>query len=556
VSFNFAHKHLVAGCVLWLAIERERNLGETHKDSFGPIFSLSTPFVMRDIRGINARFNPYQYNQSTGLTKVTTHLKVAIRRSHSLAGVNEIATPHLTSPGFDAVYRSYFNNGIPTEQLDSAHAFPASYTVGGMIVITGDTFKEAMLPFVQWKIERGIPSKIVTMSEIGGKRSADDIYAFLKREYAAWRPAHIVLVGDSEFVPTRKGTDGNVVNRAADPTYANLEGDDAYPDAIVSRLSAKTPRDVQVMVQRTLRYEKSPDVNSDWMSHHLGIASNERYSDNLPKDWERMRVLQDILRTGDFTRFTEVFDPGARAEVISNAVNNGVGFVNYLGHGMLDSWVTSGFSNADVARLKNYGKWPVVLSVACVNGTFTSELGDALGEAWTKAGTPENPTGAIAMLASSTSQSWVPPAKGQKRAMELLAQHARTTVGELLFAASIAVLDDNSNTAVQTFQSWHIFGDGTAVMHTKNPTLFAPQIPATPAHGMQDFKVNGIPNFALVALTAGSKILTSGYASANGEFVAPIEIPADALSVKLTITGHNVYPYQREFMLDQSRTGG
>ena len=48
-------------------------------------------------------------------------------------------------------------------------------------------------------------------------------------------------MGDSEFVPTRKGTDGNVVNRA--------------------------------------------------------------------------RVLQDILRTGDFTRFTEVFDPGARANI-------------------------------------------------------------------------------------------------------------------------------------------------------------------------------------------------------------------------------------------------
>lgn len=527
----------------------EQNLGEKHKSSVEPVFTLGKPFIMRDIRGINARFNPYQYNPASGLTKVTTHLKVSIQRASGLSGVNEITNPHSTSPGFNEVYRSHFINGTNSEHQYSAQAFPTPYTVGGMIVITADAFKDEMVPFVQWKIERGIPSKLVTMSEIGGKRSADDIYAFLKREYAAWRPAHIVLVGDSEFVPTRKGTDGNVVNRAADPSYANLEGDDAYPDAIVSRLSAKTPRDVQVMVQRTLRYEKTPDISSDWMSHHLGVASNERYSDNLPKDWERMRVLQNILRTGDFTRFTEVFDPGAKAEVIANATNNGVGFINYLGHGILDSWVTSGFSNLDVGRLKNFGKWPVIISVACVNGAFTSELGDAFGESWTKAGTPENPTGAIAMLASSTSQSWVPPAKGQKRAMELLAEHARTTVGELLFAASVAVLDDNSNTAVQTFQSWHIFGDGTAVMHTKIPVVFSPQILTKPSRDTKEFRVAGIPNFALVALTAGSKILASGYASENGVFSSQIDVPPEIFSVKLTITGHNVYPYQKEFLL-------
>jgi hypothetical protein len=38
----------------------DQNLGETHKNSFGPAFSLGTPFVMRDVRGINVRFNPYQ----------------------------------------------------------------------------------------------------------------------------------------------------------------------------------------------------------------------------------------------------------------------------------------------------------------------------------------------------------------------------------------------------------------------------------------------------------------------------------------------------------------
>jgi hypothetical protein len=104
---------------------------------------------------------------------------------------------------------------------------------------------------------------------------------------------------------------------------------------------------------------------------------------------------------------------------------------------------------------------------------------------------------------------------------------------------------------VQTFQSWHIFGDGTAVMHTKTPALFTPHIPAAPAHSMKEFRVNAVPNFALVALTAGSKILASAYANANGEFVTALDIPIDASSVKLTITGHNVYPYLREFMLDQ-----
>jgi gingipain R len=508
-------------------------------------FEAGTPFVMRDVRGLHARIMPISYNAATGETEVVTRMRVVLTRSHESIGTNALQYSTPVAADFGDIYKGYFANTPETAGFAGSADFPAPYTAGSILIITADEFAGAIAPLAQWKRERGFPTRVVNISEIGRKPKADEVYKFIKKEFEKSHFAHVILVGDAEFVPTRPGTAGNVEGRAADPTYVNLVGNDDYPDAMISRFSAKTVKDAEVMVQRSLRYERQPETGDEWFSRHLGIASNETSSETEPRDWERMRQNQEVLKLGDYKKFIEVFDPKATSRAVQQAVDDGVGFINYMGHGSAVSWITSGFSNSQVARLKN-SRWPVILSVACVNGAFASEQGDAFAEAWTKAGTVKEPTGALAMFASSTNQSWIPPALAQKKALEFLASRARTNVGEIFFSASLAALDENSDTAVQTFQSWHSFGDGTAQLHTQTPKAVKPVIEKSLVEGLQTLRLSGLPPHALVAVTAGETVLAAAYDNAAGEVELAVTIPKGTKQVKVTISGLNILPWQQD----------
>lgn len=411
--------------------------------------AIGVPFFMGRMRGVNLRILPFSYDSRTGLTTI-------VRRMH--VRIHTEATPDalpVRVTALDRLARDHFAN---TVSVPGGFLRPTQEHTR-LRIVTVETFRNSLLRFRDWKRARGIDAEIVTLDEIGGARDAKAIFRFLKDDFERNGLTHVLLVGDSEFVPSLKGTVGNVVNRVSDPSYALVSGDDSHPDIFVSRFSAKTAREVDVMVERSIRYEADLEPEAPWKRHHLGIASDEE----TPSDWERMRALQDVLRSAGYDRFTEVFDPGASARAAQLAIQQGVGFLTYMGHGVMDRWVTSGFSNAHIAQLTNT-RWPFILSVACVVGGFSSEIGDSLAEAWLKAGTPENPYGAVGILASSTTQAWVPPAVGARRAADLLVQGRIRSLGELFMAASLGVLEHGSRDAVQTYQSWHSFGDPTLTL--------------------------------------------------------------------------------------------
>ncbi|HDM90302.1 MAG TPA: hypothetical protein ENG67_03725, partial [candidate division WOR-3 bacterium] len=52
-------------------------------DSYYPeaVFSLGTPYILRDFRGMVVRFNPFQYNPSDNTLRIHRHLLVEVRYS-------------------------------------------------------------------------------------------------------------------------------------------------------------------------------------------------------------------------------------------------------------------------------------------------------------------------------------------------------------------------------------------------------------------------------------------------------------------------------------------
>jgi hypothetical protein len=110
---------------------------------------------------------------------------------------------------------------------------------------------------------------------------------------------------------------------------------------------------------------------------------------------------------------------------------------------------------------------PFVFSVACVNGNFAN-YNKCFAEAWLRAtnGGTGNPTGAIAMYASSINQSWAPPMEAQDEFNLLISDplNPYQSFGALCFAASSQMMDAYLAAGVEMFDTWILFGDPSVVV--------------------------------------------------------------------------------------------
>ncbi len=54
-----------------------------------------------------------------------------------------------------------------------------------------------------------------------------------------------------------------------------ISGSDSYAEVFVGRFSAQNAIQLDTMINRTLNYEKNPDLSLNWYKKGLGIGSNE-----------------------------------------------------------------------------------------------------------------------------------------------------------------------------------------------------------------------------------------------------------------------------------------
>ena len=87
--------------------------------------------------------------------------------------------------------------------------------------------------------------------------------------------------------------------------------------------------------------------------------------------------------------------------------------INYTGHGSISSWGNGASLNtSQINALTNTDKLPFVITVGCNVGEFNS-TNECYAESWQRATHNGQPSGGIAHLGSTISQSWEPPMHGQ-----------------------------------------------------------------------------------------------------------------------------------------------
>lgn len=545
------------------ALKRDQNpseiqytFGEAYStDAFYPseIAYMDHPFILRKTRGVMIRVNPYQYNPVTKVLRVYENIRVRVVVNEQVPGMNEL---HLTGSKLDGFTNLYMDHYINSQ--DALKRYTPLEESGDLLIITHPAFVNEMQPFVDWKIQKGIKTTLVT-TDITGTTDTD-IKEYIEGFYAA-DPAllYILLVGDHEQIPSHTYGNSGSEQLWSDSYYAQLSGgtDDYYPEVFIGRFSASSVAELVPQIERTLEYEKNP-ASGNWMMNAAGVGSNEGYGygDDGEADWEHLRNIRTKLMEFGYVDVHEFYEasqggldaPGNPNSVMINAaVDSGIGLFNYTGHGWTEGISTGDYTNGSVNQLQNNGKYPFVVSVACNNGTFVSAT--CFAESWLRATHAGMPSGAIAAAGSSILMAWAEPMQTQDEIAELIAEsystNRKTTVGGLFYNSQMSMLEaySASTTAREVMQTWVLFGDPSCVFRTKATLdLTASHVPNVP-QTTTSVVVNCNTEEALVAIVQDGELLGTG--TVNGG-LAVIHFPVLASNLPLTVTAtkQNYRPYQ------------
>lgn len=424
-----------------------------------------------------------------------------------------------------------------------------------LLVVTPEQYEETIAEWVKWKQQAGYEVMIHTTSsrdrsfEI--KDDIKDLY-----ENPSTRFDYVVLIGDASHsgyyencqpMPT---FEGEYEGAAADRIYVRLKGYDNYPEACISRISGNTAAEIKVQLDKIIHYEQAPS-GGKWPQQGICVASDEGHF----KDWQRAEWLQNggsksqnvpiekggLLANG-FTSFTDVYDPGATPLQVTEAVNLGSSMICYIGHGTPTSWVSSGFNNDDVHQLTNNKIYPVIWSVACVNGKFAN-FNECFAEAWLR---KEN-GGAIAVEAASTNESWAPPCDKQAATVNSIINGTATTFGAQELVGCLKAMeiwgDDDDSEGNKMAEQCNLFGDCTMMTRYGKQARLHSEM--SYEAGNIIFRVfsekRAVPNAIVTVYSSDFSYRLSYDTAVDGEAIIPLELRSNQ-SFFYTIVAPNSIP--------------
>ena len=524
--------------------------GNTYiEDNFSPlnIVQLHDPYILRDFRGQVLQINPFLFNPVTQILQVYADITVRVD-FNAINSINQYSDRNISKKlvyDFDTLYRSHFLNYA---------TYQTRYTPleedGEMLVICYDSFCDETQPFVDWKNQKGIKTTLVPKSQTGS--TASSIKNYVSDFYNSHDLTYLLLVGDKSQIPTEDS--GGYWGGESDIDYAYISGNDSYPEFFVGRFSTQNTNHIETEVERSIEYERDPDVDGNWYTNGLMIASNEGAGsghDGGESDWQHARNMREDLMDYYYTDIDEMYDGTHGGQdsngnpsdsMIRNAINSGLGIIHYTGHGDTDVWVTSNFNTGDVNALTNGNELPFICTVGCKSGDFG---GTCLGEVFTYATNSGEPSGAIATFMSTIYQGWAPPMEAQDEMVDILVENysnnRKYTFGGISWNGCLKMNDAYLSDGYLETDHWTLFGDPSIALRTKAPTLLSITHNGTIATDEQAYEVIIDDSYdnVLASLSHAGTYLGAAYAEGNAAVILLEEDISLYEELTLTVTGYN-----------------
>jgi len=387
-----------------------------------------TPIIIRGHRVVTLGLFPVQFNPVTKQLRV--YSKIEVRLNYDKPGQVGAIDRRLYSTAFIQLFQALILNYKDRKVFESKFETGADY-----LIITHDDFYKQVLDLAAWKERKGLRTRVVNTTQINAAGpTANDITAYIKNAYDTWNPApsYVLLVGDSEFVPTHY--DGMVhpanehggAHIATDLFHFTVDGTDYFPDIFYGRLSVDTAAEAKTIIDKILNYEQTPPVAANFYSD---MVSSSYFEDRRPQppppapvgdgtedypfNWRAENVsaylqaqgymvdrlyIADRIANPAPARFYDgsalpnnLLPPGypwnSAAVDITNAIDDNRCLVYHIDHGDsrnfwdhvnnqwggFDGWHRPRYTTADIPTLANGNRLPVVISIDCNVGWFDGE---------------------------------------------------------------------------------------------------------------------------------------------------------------------------------------
>jgi|GEM_PF-188942 peptidase C25 gingipain len=369
----------------------------------------------------NAAINPVQYNYDSKTVRVYTEIKykISFANSKSMADL-EFEPGSLLNPNHKLPLKALKKLGSRIVD-DIGLTSPGSSVDAnaGYLIISVPEFKETLQEFVKWKKRLGY-----TVTELyDAAWTSDKIRASVKQQYDNDTTLmYVMLIGDHAKVPseifTLPSTDKSFIS---DINYGRSDGKESIrPDIYRGRWPVSSVDELQTVIDKTMWYEQWPPIDSRFYkraSHFSFFEDGETQSshDGM-EDGRYVRTCEDVrdYMFGNFQfdvdRFyghyigsnckfmywptnwhnkhadgknlpaellhENGFDWSYGSSDLISAINDGVSYVLYRGHGSYFDWGTKEqtvFKNSDISKLNNINRLPLIFSLTCNTGAFDKQ---------------------------------------------------------------------------------------------------------------------------------------------------------------------------------------
>ncbi len=537
------------------------------------------------------RVNPVQYLPKS--KELLFHTGMTLKIEYSLdAEPDSRVRPRKKSEIFRAMLARSVENPADIDGLGGgAAALPwggGPLAPGGpahYLIITVDIGKDAFQPLADWKKQKGVPAKIVTVESIETDYTGTDTQEKIKNciidHVNNNETVYVLLGGDVDSVPHRPaylqayaltsntcpcdlyyaGLDDVDWDDDNDGKHGELESDgdtiDLDPDVFVGRISCGSVADAQAYVTKVLEYEKEPPAANYGRELLLsGAMAWSMFEDKSDVHTWSQRMYNDCIAPYWSPDVTELFDTTPAlpldSTTLTSKINEGFGILNMSTHGLNNGWFVSVdvYLDGEASSQVNDKQYTLIYTIACDTNCFDSYC---LGEAFTR----NADGGAIAYIGCSRYGWGDQGSYLGGRSYMLNRTFYVKLLGENLYHLGEAYTahkwEHVGECATYNPYRWiqlgiNLLGDPELPVWTGDPQTMSAVYPQEIPTGSQTIHVKVEPG-AHVCLwkdVAGTdEVYVYGDADDKGGYSAVID-PATTGTLKLTATKQNFYPYEAD----------
>ena len=522
-----------------------------------PEASIEVQGTMRGIRIGSLVINPVSYNAQSNTIRVFNDIEVEITFEGADIAETERMLVSTYSPYFDIVYKQMFNYRQIMDVYDD-HPDLMAYPVH-MIVITPENYVSTLQPWLDWKIQKGFDVQVHTTAQTGNTYSA--IHTYVQDLYNTGvsqgaTPTFLILVGDTGQIP---GTNGSATSKVTDLYYGSVDND-YFPDMFYSRMSAENTTQLTSIIDKILQYEQYTMPDPTYLNNVTLIAGWDNYWTNyVGKPTIQYATTYYYNTEHGFTQVNSHVNQ-SQYNGCYNALNTGVGFVNYTAHGDNQEWTQPNFTNSNVNQLTNADKYFLAMGNCCLSGNYGYGQ-PCFGEAMIRA----TNKGAYSYIGSCPYTYWyedyyfgvgatntfsnTPNIANTKTGVydAVWMDDTYNTISSMTFLGNIAVCYAHANnyqasiSDLYYWQAYHVLGDGSIMPYRVNP------IENTVSHdtefpaGATSFTVNAEEG-SYVGISQDNVLLGAALVEASGSVNVTVT-PVTSGDVKIVVTKPQRQPY-------------